>query len=240
MTAEVPTTPVAEPAQAATAPTANPEKPEPNWRDAYVGLQRTVNKLHARNDDLLKQNSELASGVGALKDDVDVILKQTVGEDEFGKRVATRAVAQERQAALNAAQAGQFFIQEQTGMFLNAIKAAGVDPNDPTIDWARDAGNVQEWRARVEPSIIARIQRANEDRVKAHEVSLSAKTKKEVEAEAQAMTEENLKAAGVDKIDTAKGSGKPSFSSRVRDAAYRDSPQFLKDLSDAKAGRLKT
>lgn len=250
MPEEIPTTPTAaEPApaavaaQAVTAPAAEPEKPNPEaelaWK-AYKGLQTTVNRLHTRVEDVLGQNRSLADALGAVREDQDAILKQTVGEDEFKARVVARAQAQERQAALQAADAGQRFIVAQTGLFLDTLKAAGVDPNDPTIDWARDAGNVEEWRARVGPSVVARIQQANTERIRRHEAELSAKTKKEVEAEAQALTEQQLKAAGVDRIDTAKGSARTSFVDRIRDPEYRNSPQFLKDLADAKAGRLKT
>ncbi len=247
MSDEAPNTPVeAEPTPAApaatvaTAPVAEPAKPEPDWKAAYVGLQTNLNKSHARTESLQAQNAQLASAVGGLKEDIDVLLKQTVGEEEFGKRVVNRVQAQERQAALNAAQAGATFIEAQTGLFLDTLKAAGVDPSDPGIDWARDAGNVQEWRQRVGPSIVARIQKAYEDRIKSHEASLAAKTAKEIKAEAEALTEQQLKANGVDRIDTAKGSARATFADRVRDPEYRNSPQFLKDLSDAKGGRLRT
>ena len=241
MSSETPATPVEPAPEAATTPNPVPEpKQEPDWRAAYVGLQRTVNKLHTREDDLVAQNSVLATSVGGLKEDLDVLLKQSVGEEEFGKRVISRAQQQERAAALQAAQAGQQFIVGMTGMYLETLSEVGVNPNDPSIDWARDAGNVEEWRERVGPSIKAAVQRANEARIHQHEASLAAKTKKEVEVEAQAMTEQQLKAAGVDRIDTAKGSGRATFAEKVRDPEYRNSPQFLTDLAAAKAGRLKT
>lgn len=245
MTSEAPpTTPAAEPAPqepvTESQPT-NPEqlKPEPDWKAAYVGLQRTVNKAHARNEELLRQNAALADATGGLKEDVDVLLRQTVGEEEFGKRVISRAQTQERQAAFQAAQAGQAFIHAQTSLFLETLQASGVDPNDPSIDWARDASNVQEWRERVGPSIVARMQRANEERISAYESSLKAKTAKEVEVEAEALTEQQLKAAGVDRIDTAKGGGRTTFVDRVR-TMDRESPEFARMMSDAKAGRLRT
>lgn len=203
-----------------TAPAAaEPEAPkEPDWRAAYVGLQRTVNKLHQSREEILKQNGVLAGTVGSLKEDIDVLLKQSVGEDEFKNRQAQRAAQDERQASMQAAQNAQTFIVAQTGLFLETLKAAGIDPQDQSIDWARDATTVQEWRERVGPSIVTRIQQANENRIKQHEASLKAKTDKEVEAEAKALTERQLKAAGVDKIDTAKGAttSSASFSERVR------------------------
>lgn len=245
MSAEVPATPEqpAEPAQAVTAPApAKPERQEPDYRAAYVGLQRSQNKLHRRLEDVSGQNAALAETIRVLKDGQQAILKQTVGEDAAKEIEAKEATASERAASIRAAQAGQNFILAQTGLFLDTLKAVGVDPNDPAIDWARDAGSVDEWRERVGPSVVARIQRANEQRIQQYEQSLKAKTQKEVEAEAEALTQQQLKAAGVDKIDTGKGSGTASFADRIRNMD-RSTPEgeqrFQKMLMDAKRGTLK-
>lgn len=244
MSAEVPATPEApaEPAPAVTAP--EPAKPEePDYRAAYVGLQRSQNKLHRRLEDVSGQNAALAETIRVLKDGQQAILKQTLGEDEAKALEAREATASERAASLRAAQAGQSFIVAQTGMYLETLAEVGVNPNDTTIDWARDAGSVEEWRERVGPSIRAAIKRAIATRIQQHELSLKAKTAKEVEAEAEALTQQQLKAAGVDKIDTAKGSSTGTFADRVRNMD-RSTPEgearFQKMLTDAKRGTLKT
>lgn len=216
MSSEVPVTPepAAEPPKEATpaaqaeAGQAKPEpvtQPEPDWRAAYVGLQRTVNKSHQRNEALTQQNVALVDTIGSLKGDLDTLLKRSMPEEEFKALETQRTQQQERAAAMAAAGNLQGFVVAQTGIFLDVLRASGIDPNDPTIDWARDAGNVTEWRERVGPSITARIQRASAERVQQHEATLKAKTAKEVEAEGRALAERELKARGVDKIDTAKG-----------------------------------
>lgn len=245
MSSEITATPEtpAEPAPAATAPEpAKPETQEPDYRAAYAGLQRSQNKLHRRVEDVLGQNAALAETVRVLTDGQKAILKQTLGDDEVKAMEARESVAQERAASVRAAAAGQSFILAQTGLFLDVLKAAGVDPNDPSIDWARDAGSLDDWRERVGPSVTARIQRANTERIAQYEASIKAKTAQEVAAEAEAMTQQQLKAAGVDRIDTGKGSGATSFADRIRNID-RNTPEgeqrFQKMMMDAKRGTLK-
>ena len=224
-------------------PTPNPEpapepKPqEPDYRAAYVGLQRTVNKLHARNEDILRQNRDLASAVEAIKTGQSAILRQTLGEDEAKALEAKQAQAIAQSAQLEAARAAEQYIVSQTALFLEVLTEAGVDPN--AIDWAKDASNVQEWAQRVGPSVKAAVRQANESRIKKATETVRAKSAKEIEEEAEALAQRRLKAAGVDKIDTAKGAGTTSFIDKIRDMDA-GSPEFQRMIELAKSGRLTT
>jgi hypothetical protein len=238
-----PEVPAAEPSPEATAPAPEPAKPEPkpepDYRAAYVGLQRSQNKLHTRVEDVLSQNRLLADTVKALKEGQQAILKQTVGEDEANAIAVREVQARERTAALEAAQTATQLIGVQAGLFLETLKEAGVNPDDPSIDWARDASNVQEWAERVGPSVKAALRNANEARIRKTEEGLKAKSQKEIREEAEALTQRQLKEQGVDRIDTGKGSSTASFLQRIREVDV-NSPEFARMLNDAKAGRLKT
>lgn len=234
--------PEADPALPATPteePKAEPTQPKTDYEAAYKGLQRSQNRLHQRVESVLGQNAALADTVRALKEGQTAILKQTVGEEEVARMNARETAAQERTAALQAAQAASQFITTQTGLFFETLMEAGVDPQDTSIDWAKDASNVQEWAERVRPSIKAALQKANAERIRKTEEGIRAKTSKEVKEEAEALTQRQLKEAGVDRIDTGKGSSTASLTERLL-KMDRNSPEFEKMLNDAKAGRLAT
>ena len=248
MSSETPITPepAAEPSPEVTAPEpANPEpapKPEPDWRAAYVGMQRSMNKLHTRESDLLNQNSALVGTVDSLKQDMDVLLRQSVGDEEFDKRVANREVQQERMAALQAAQAGQQFITTATSLYIDALNEVGVPRQVQDVIFVtagNNAHNAAEWAEQVGPAVKYAIQQANQQRIQQHEASLKAKTSKEVEAEANALTENALKAAGVDRIDTAKGTGASNYVDRVRALKY-GTPEYDDWKRGVLSGRTQT
>lgn len=223
--------------EATETPKPDPTPPqEPDYRAAYVGLQRTVNKLHARNEDILRQNRELASSVEVLKTGQTAILRQTLGEDEARALEARQAQAIAQSAQLDAARAAEQYIVSQTGIFLEVLQEAGVDPN--AIDWAKDSSNVTEWAQRVGPSVRAAVRQANESRIRKATETFQAKSAKEVKEEAEALAQRQLKAAGVDKIDTAKGSGTTSLAQKIADMDPA-SPEFQRMVEQAKSGRLK-
>ena len=237
VTAEAPAAePQAEATPAVEAPKADAPT-EPDWRAAYVGLQRSQNRLNKRVEDVLGQNTALADTVKFLKEGQTAILKQTVGEDEVARMNAREREAQERSAALQAAQAASQFVQAQTGLFIEALQEAGVDPN--TIDWQKDSSNVQEWTERMRPVIKTALRNANAERIRKTEEGFKAKSAKEVKEEAEALTQRQLKEAGVDRIDTARGGSPTTFAQRIAEIDP-GSPEFAKMLMDAKAGRLKT
>lgn len=213
-----------------------PEKQEPDFKAAYVGLQRTVNKLHARNEDILRQNRDLASAVEAIKTGQTAILRQTLGEDEAKALEARQAQAIAQSAQLEAARAAEQYIVSQTGIFLEVLTEAGVDPN--AIDWAKDASNVQEWAQRVGPSVKAAVRQANESRIRKATETVQAKSAKEVKEEAEALAQRIAKQNGVDKIDTAKGAGTTSLVDRIRDMDP-GSAEFRALVERAKSGRLR-
>lgn len=235
---DTPEVPAAEPTpEVATAPEpAKPEQPaEPDYRAAYVGLQRSQNKLHQRTESLLAQNSALAEAVKSMKESQAVILKQTVGEDEFKAIEAREAHAQERAAATQAAKATEKLVVAQTRIFMDLLGESGINPD--TIDWASDANGPDEWAERVGHSVKAAVRNANEQRIKRHEEGLKAKSSREVKEEAAALTERQLKEAGVDRIDTAKGSSTASFVDRLQ-KMDSNSDDFQRMIEQAKSGRL--
>ena len=236
-TAPAATTPPAE-TKPETAP-APEQTPEPDYRAAYVGLQRSQNKLHKRVEDVLAQNATLADTVRTLKEGQKVILEKTVGEDE-AKAIEARQVWQTTQAAqLRAAQAADALITAQTGLFLEVLQEAGIDPNSRDIDWAQDASTPQEWAQRVGPSVKAALKKAGEAKLRQAEGELKAKTAKELAEERKALEEQVARSSGVDRIDTAKGGGATSTVQRILNLKP-GTPEYRQFEADVAAGRLKT
>lgn len=219
-------------------PKETPKPQEPDWRAAYVGLQTNLNKSHARTADVLRQNEALAQAVKTLKEGQTEILRATGGDDAVKAAAAREAQALAVEAQRRAATAATQLVSAQADLLVAALAAVGVQPNDPSIDWANDAPDVETWIARVKPSVQARIQKANEERITKERQSITAKSQKEIEAEAEALTQRQLKAQGVDKIDTAKGSSPTSLVDRIRNL-QPGTPEYRKFEADVQAGRLK-
>lgn len=248
---EQPATPVEAPVETAPAATTPPAEtkpdpapatatpPEPDYRAAYVGLQRSQNKLNKRVEDVLAQNAVLADTVKTLKDGQTAILRHTVGEEE-AKAIETRQVIASTQAAqLRAAQSAEQLIVAQTGLFLEVLQTAGIDPQSKDIDWAQDASSPQEWAQRVGPSIKAAIQRVEEGKAKKFEDNYKAKSAKEIAAEAEALAQRMTKESGVDHIDTAKGGAATSTVQRILNLKP-GTPEYKQFEADVAAGRLRT
>lgn len=213
-------------------------KQEPDWRAAYVGLQTNLNKSHARTAEVLKQNEALMGAITAIKSEQREILRSTGGDEAVKAAAAREAQALAQEAARRAATAATQLVSAQAELLVGALAAAGIAPNDPAIDWASDAPDVETWKARVLPSVQARIQKANEERIQNERKAITAKSQKEIEAEAEALTQRQLKAQGVDKIDTAKGSGPTSLADRIR-GLKPGTPEYRQFEADVAAGRLK-
>ena len=214
------------------------QKAQPDWEAAYVGLQRSQNRVYGKLNNVLKQNAVLADTVKVLKDGQGAILRNTLGDDQARSFETQTRQAQERNAAMQAAQAAENYIRGTTSVLLDALEEAGVNAQDPNVDWGRDASDVNEWVERVRPSVRAAIRKANEQRVRSAEEGFKAKSAKEVKAEAEALTQRQLKEAGVDRIDSGRGSSPGTFASRIRDMDA-NSPEFQKLIEDAKSGRLR-
>jgi hypothetical protein len=229
------------PAEAKAEPQPEPQpepKQEPDWRAAYVGLQTNLNKSHARTAEVLRQNEALAQSIKVMKEGQTEILRATGGDDAVRAAAAREAQGLAAEAQRRAAVAATQLIEAQFGILTGALAAVGVAPNDPSIDWAQDAPDVETWKARVLPSVQARIQKANEERITKERQSITAKSQKEIEAEAEALTQRQLKAQGVDKIDTAKGSGPTSLVDRIRNL-QPGTPEYRKFEQDVARGTLK-
>lgn len=237
MTEQEPTTaqtPPAEPAvPAATAPVElpKPEKQEPDWRAAYVGLQTNLNKSHARQEDLLRQNAALADSLVAIKKSQDALALQQIPDEESKKAYLERqAVEAERAAAKRAAESASQFIEVQTTLLLETLETAGVPRAEfpELFKVGATAANPSEWAEAVRPAVIARIQKqkaAYDKAVQEAEAKGAAKTQAQIKVEAEELARRSLKEAGVDKIDTAKGSGSSNFLERVA-ALKPGTPEF--------------
>jgi hypothetical protein len=232
MSEEAVTTPQAEPATATPTPEpkaeAKPEpKPEPDWQAAYKGLQTTVNKLHARDEAVARKESEVAESLRQIREMQTVMARQTLGPEQAARLEAQQRYQQERAAALAAAQTTEAAITAYGVVLIDALKTAGISPDDPDIDWARDTGNVQEWQSRVSSSVQKKIEAVIAKRISQAEEGIKAKSAAEIKAEAEALAARAVKEAGVDKIDTGK-SGATSGGKSVAEmndaefAAYSD------------------
>jgi hypothetical protein len=212
-------------------------KPAPDYEAAYKGLQTTVNKLHAREEDLLNQNRQIADALESVKKTQMAIARESLSEEKVKELESGQRIEQERSAALQAAHATEAFIVAQTGLFIDVLKVAGIDPNDPEIDWGRNAGNVQEWRNRVGPSIQNKLAKTIEEKTRRAESAVHAKSAQAIKEEAAALAQRQLKAADVDKVDTARGGPPTSLGQRIADMDPT-SEDFRKLMIQAKAGKL--
>lgn len=233
-----------QPTEAATPPEqpkAEEPKPEPDWRSAYVGLQRTVNKLHSRNEDLSRQNLEIAEALKTVKETTSLLAKSSLGEDEVRALEARQAQAAERAAALQAAQTAQQFVTASMGAVVKVMETAGVPPKDieEVLLGAKQTTNVSEWAETVNALATAKIAKAKEAELRKIEEGFRAKSQKEVQEEARALAERELKKAGVDQIDTGKGTSPSSLRDRIRDMDP-GSPEFQQLVEQVKSGRLRT
>lgn len=214
MPEETVTTPVEANPPAAVTPQAAP-KPEapaevreqPDYEAAYKGLQRTVNKLHSRNEDLQRQNAEIADSLKAVRETTNLLATQNLGPEQVKALEARQVAAAERAAALRASQTQEDFVKAQTGIFIDALKTAGIDPADPEIDWGRDARDLQEWQERFGSSVTKKLEKAIASRISQAEAGIKARTAAEIKAEAEALAARAVKEAGIDKVDTGKGGG---------------------------------
>lgn len=235
--APVETAPAATTPPAETKPEPAPAPaPEPDFRAAYVGLQRSQNKLQSTVESLKQDRAALAEALRIVKEGQQVILKETVGEDKAKAFEAQQIHATAQAAQLRAAQSAEQLIVVQTGLFLEVLQEAGIDPQSRDIDWAQDASTPQEWAQRVGPSIKAAIRRSEETKAKRVEDNIKAKSAKEIAAEAEALAQRIAKDSGVDRIDTAKGGAITSTAERIA-KMDANSPEFKKFFDDIVAGR---
>jgi hypothetical protein len=227
----------------ATPPAEQPKpepKPEPDWREAYVGLQRTVNKLHSRNDDLSRQNAEIADALRTVKETQTAIARQSLGEDQVAAIEAAQRSQSERAAALSAARSAEAFVNASIVVLSNTMASAGVPEAEvkQALLGAKQSANVQEWAETVNELAVAAIAKARAAEARKAEDGLRAKTQRELKEEAEALAQQKLKEAGVDKIDTA--SGNTSTSSLAERIAKMDpsSDEFKAFYNDVLAGRV--
>lgn len=222
-----------EQAKAETPPVATKPQETPDWERAYKGLQTTVNKLHSRNEGLLQQNAAMASVVDNIKRDQREVLRATGGEDAVKQSQAREAQMLAKVAADRAAQAATTLLSAHADILVGALAAVGVPSNDPNIDWAADAPDVDTWKQRVTASVNARIQKAVEDR----ERKFTAKSAAEIKAEAEALAQRLAKGNGEDRIDTAKGTTSTTYVDRVKNLKF-GTPEYDEWKRSVLSGRI--
>lgn len=237
-----------EPAPAATG-TEGPKPetpPAPDWERAYKGLQTNLNRRDQRIEQILSQNQALVGAVETLKGDLDVVLKQSIGEDGLKDRQAERQVQQERQQALAAAQTAQQFIPAAIDVMASTMRAAGVPEVDiqAVFAAARDTTSVAEWSEITKAGTAAVLAKARASEGTKLEGQLKAKSQEEIKAEANALAERTLRTKGIDKVDLGKGqSATPerSFIARLK-SIDRNTPEgeaeFQKIRKDVSRGTL--
>lgn len=239
-------TPAAEQAQPATpapeAPKAEAPKPEePDYRAAYVGLQRTVNKLHSRNEDLSRQNSEIAEALKSVKETTKLLATQNLGAEQVQALEERQRVAAERAAALQAAQSLEQSMQATIGLLDRVMASAGLSEEDRKAVYlgARSASGIHEWTEAVHALASQQMAKVIESRAREAAGKVTAKNAAEIKAEAEALAERKVRESGADKIDTSKGSSPTRLSDRIRDMDV-NSDEFKKFYADAVAGRFST
>lgn len=230
--------------EATTPEPTNPEpteaKPQPDWEAAYKGLQRSQNKAHQTLEEVRAQNRLLAETVKVLKEGQGTLLRHTVGEDE-AKAIETRQQeAEARAAAVAAAQTLEQNLMASIGLVDRVLATAGLSEDDRKAVY-QQAKSIDgaAWFDAVHDLAQTRLEQINTKRLRDAEEGLKAKTRKEIEAEAEALAQRQLKEAGVDKIDTGKGSSTSDFASRIA-RMDPNSDEFKAVYADALAGRLKT
>ena len=233
---------VAEQAQPATpveAPKPEP-KDETDYRAAYVGLQRTVNKLHARNEGLQRTNAEIAEALKAVKETTNLLATQSLGPDQVKALEERQQLAQERAAAFQAAQSLEASVQATIGLVDRMMASSGLSEEDRKAVYlgAQGATGIQEWTDAVHALASQRLAKAIEARVKEAEGKVTAKQSAEIKAEAQALAEQAIKESGIDKVDTARGTAPASRAQRIAEMDP-SSDEFKKFYNDVLAGRVK-
>jgi hypothetical protein len=243
-----PTTPTTEtPVEAEQAQPATPEpeqpkpespKPEPDWREAYVGLQRTVNKLHTRNEGLSNLLTETAEALRTVKETQTAIAKHSLGEDQVKEIEAQQRSQAERSAALSAARNAEAFVNASIAVLSNTMVTAGVPEAEikQVLLGAKQTANVQEWAETVNGLATAAIAKAKAADIRKTEDAVRAKSAKEIAAEAEALAQRALKDSGVDRIDTAKGGAATSTAERIA-KMDPNSKEFKELFANIVAGR---
>lgn len=215
------------------------QRPPDDWHYAYSISQRNQDKLHTRVNDVLAQNRALADTVKFLKESQQAILKQTVGEDEAKAIEDRQRTQQERDASLQAAQALEQSLAAAVTTMDRVLDSAGLTKDDRLAIYAqaREYDGAQ-WFDAVHQLASARLAKTIETRITKAKSEVEAKSKAEIKEEAEALADRKLKAADVDKVDLARGSGTSSLAQRISDMDPM-SPEFHKLLQQAKAGKLR-
>lgn len=235
-------TPV-EPAPAATTPPAEtkpepqPEtKPEPDYRAAYVGLQRSQNKLHGTVEGLKQTNTDLVEALRIVKEGQSAILRETAGEEKAKEFEAQQVRATTQSAQLRAAKAAEQALTGQFNVLVRAITAAGLDPKDRSL-WPQDTTmSPDAWYEETGRLIEDRLTAKKAEERQGIERSITAKSAKEIEAEAEAIAQRKVQESGVDRIDTAKGGAATSTAERIA-KMDPNSKEFKDFYANVVAGR---
>lgn len=216
-TTEAPAAEQAQPATPPEQPKAEPQQPEakpaPDWEKAYKGLQTTVNRLHdtnaARDRELSKSREELT----ALRELMSAVAARNLSPEEMTALADRQKVAQERAAALQAAQSLEQSVQATLTLTDRLMASAGLSDTERKDIYAqaRNAGGIQEWTEQVQALAAQRIEQNHAQRISQVEKELRGKALAEAKAEAEAILAQQVKE--IDKVDTSTGGTSPTTKS---------------------------
>lgn len=234
--------------EAATAPseepkpeaTTAPTQQETNWEKAYKGLQTNLNRVQQTNAELRRQLS-------AQGGSIDTLLRQQLGEDAYKQHVQEQQFAQQQQQALEAATIAREYVPHAIAVVSETMRAAGVPEKEIENIWvsAGNAATSAEWAATVKAGTAQAIAKAKSDLEARVAEQVRAKSKDEIQAEAQALAERTVRASGIDKVDLGRGQSRTperNFTERLR-SIDRNTPEgeaeFQKLKKEAVRGTLR-
>lgn len=214
----------------------NPEQParvQTDWEAAYKGLQPKLQREVLENRAKDARLSELESAFKSLQVGQKELIKATLGEDQAKALDAQLYVSQQESARQRAAVAARQFIERQTQVLVGVLEKVGVDPK--SIDWGQNATGVEDWFEQVNAQVSDKVAQKIGQLTNAVEKT-KAQAKAEAAVEAKKLANEQLREAGVGRIDSSRGAG-GSVSDRIA-SLDPNSKEFRQLVEDAKARRL--
>ena len=244
-------TPAAEAPAAApvtAAPTESPKQEQPateakpdtrDYKEAYIGLNRTVEKLHRRIEQLTQPNPVTKAQLDSMNEAVSLIASQSLPPEQAKALQERQRYAAERAAALQAAEVLQQNVAATITALDRVMESAGLEEDDRKAVYlaAKSTGNVQEWAETVHALASDRIAQKIAARISRAEGEIKAKTAAEIKAEAEAQAARIVRESGVDKVDTGTG-GTASTKKSIAEMNDAEYAVFSQQQAEARRERL--
>lgn len=211
-TPEAPAAAQAQPAAPAESPKTEqvaPEpKPERDYKEAYIGLNRTVEKLHRRIEQLTQSpNPVTKAQLDSMGEAVNLLVSQGLPPEQARALQERQRYAAERAQALQAADVLQQNVAATITALDGVMASAGLDTDERKAVYAaaKNTGNVHDWAEAVQTLAAERISHKIAARISKAEGEIKAKTNAEIKAEAEAQAARIVKESGIDAVDTGTG-----------------------------------